>query len=582
MNKYISWNIKRRDVYYWIALGMLIITTINASSWSNIENPFAIVLRDKIYDLYNKFFPYPNFNEVGYILCNFFVLIFCMFIVIVLFNQIVGQLTNFYCIKSRGLFSLFFQSAFLGDFVIGIFLEISAVNGLIQLYESFEITSITIWIYIMFFLLGSSFYWKSTLLLKQYREVKTLLKDNGEYEDRSWYCISNSKFKLSTFKRIPWKGKITEIIVDYQDISAINDNIKEWSFINYLIVINQNEEISELFRQKIEYLINIPHSKVLVLLFGKENENKEIDNLIYSLIHNSNVVIEDFGEQRLANELNIEQLISPYRKQGNVKIPLRFIENEQLIQTYLNFSNGPQICLDFLRAILYDLEIFPAIYALFDLIDLQYRITIAYEIQPNYRWMKKKSRIIGNIGIMGNIIKEKVIKSNIENGVVNISIEKLFTKILTNNEKKAIYKYLPNYNMDEDCPIYDTIRYLISSLRNVLRGHGSFEAADANVLFELVFKLVLINTHVLSINNLSLRIDSIKAWSSIKNCYFRVRGEKKGKEVKQLSPFIVSLQNGTMYVFNNLVRGEGEEKKIYIEYINYLNGRLMLIEMESY
>lgn len=580
MNKYISWNIKRRDAYYWIAIVMLIITTINASSWLNMENPFAVVLRDKIDDLYMIFFPYPYFNKVGYILCNFFVLNFCMFMVIVLFNQIVGQLTNFNCIKGRGFFSLFFQSAFLGDFFIGIFLEISAVNGLIQLYESFEITSIAIWIYIIFFLLGSSFYWKSTLLLKQYREVKTLLKDNREYENRSWYCISNSKFKLSTFKRVPWKGKITEIIVDYQDITVINDNIKEWSFINYLIVINQIEEISELFRQKIEYLINIPHSKVLVLLFGKENENKEIDNLIHNLIHNSNVVVEDFGEQRLANELNIEQLISSYRKQENIKIPLCFMENEQLIQTYLNFSNGPKICLDFLR-VLFDLEIFPAIYALFDLIDLQYRITIAYEIQPNCTWMKKKTRIIGNIGIMGKIIKEKVIKSNIENGVVNISSEMLFTKILTNDEKQAIYKYLPNYKMDEVCPIYDTICYLTSSLRNVLRGHGSFEAADVNVLFELVFKLVLINTHVLSINNLSLRIDSIKAWSSIKNCYFRVIGEEKGKQAKQLSPFIVSLQNGTMYVFNNLVRGEGEEKKIYIEYINYLNGRLMLIEMES-
>ncbi len=578
MNKYISWNNKRRDVYYWIALEMLIFIAI-CSSWLDMKNSFAVALRDIIDDSYSRFFLY---SDVSYILYNLLIMNLCVLIVIALLNQLIGQLPDFNCMKSGGLFSLFSQSALLGDFVIGFFLEISAINGLIQWSETLEITSIAIWSYIIAFFLGSFFYWKSILPLKQYCKMMSLLRDNGVYEDRVWYCISNSKFKLSTFSRVPWKGKITEIIVDCQDLSIINDKIKEWSFINYLIVINQNEETSELFRQKIKYLINIPHSQVLILLFGKENESAETDNLICNLFNSSNVIVEDFGEQRLAKELNIEQFISSYRKQKNIKMPLRFIEDKQLVQTYLNISNGPKICLDFLKVILNDLEILPAIYALFDLIDLQYRITIAYAIQPNCTWMKKKTRIIGNIGIMSNIIKKQVIKSNIENGVDNISIEKLFSKILSNEERKAIYKYLPNYKTDETCPIYDTIRYLTSSLRNVIRGHGSFEATDANILFGLVFKLVLLNVYLLSINDFSLRMDSIKVWPSEKNCYFRVIGEGKGKQAKQLSPFIVSSHNGTMFIFNNWICGEGEDKKSFIEYINYLNGTLMTIEMKSY
>ena len=62
-------------------------------------------------------------------------------------------------------------------------------------------------------------------------------------------------------------------------------------------------------------------------------------------------------------------------KNPNIKgHPRRFLNNSILLKTYSGIGNGPQICLDFLKTIMNSLEILPSIYALFDYIDLQYRI----------------------------------------------------------------------------------------------------------------------------------------------------------------------------------------------------------------
>lgn len=67
----------------------------------------------------------------------------------------------------------------------------------------------------------------------------------------------------------------------------------------------------------------------------------------------------------------------------------------------------------------------------------------------------------------------------------------MFSWIITDEEMVVIRKYLPDYMPDRAYPVNTSVVYLSTSLRNVLRGHGSFEYVDAEILFELVNILIL-------------------------------------------------------------------------------------------
>lgn len=586
MNKYISWNNRRRDKKYWIGIGILLFTAINISVWINIDEGVVAVLRKALENFYVRIFPGLLSVGMGVILFSLFTFIVGCVVTVMLLNYLIGLLPD---AKTEGRYRKYrfvYKTSFWGDAIIGLLLELAAVRGMMRLTEIFESVSIIWWMYIPLFVGGSVLYWESVLPITQYYKTQSLLKSNKEYEDLVWYCISNGRESFSTFERVPWKGKISEMIVDQRDLEALNTRVKIESFVYYLICINSNEEIHENFISQLYLVLNIPHSRLLIFSFGRGGKAEAAKHLITVLSEYKNVWIEELPELEFDSRVDIEGLISKqsFRKKRNVRMPLRFVKNEQLVQAYLDIGKGPFLSRQFLRLILNDLEILPGIYAMFDFIDLQYRMAIAYEYGNDENWMKGHGKVIGNIMAMGKRLEERVIKKNFSQGNARISFEQIFSKIITDEEMVVIRKYLPNYTPDRSYPVYSTIIYLTTSLRNVLRGHGSFEQIDANVLFELVFKLALMNLMLLSVNNITLEVKSSFVWPDKK--YHKVSGTKKFHGRRNMSPFLISSETGNILVFNNWYEISLENEKEIVEYINYLDGTLILpgfpgIEMEK-
>lgn len=141
----------------------------------------------------------------------------------------------------------------------------------------------------------------------------------------------------------------------------------------------------------------------------------------------------------------------------------------------------------------------------------------------------------------------------------------------------VIRKYLPDYRPDRTYPVYTSIVYLTTSLRNVLRGHGSFEHVDAEILFELVFKLALMNILILSANDLTLETEDSPVWPG--ETYRKVIGRKNSDTVRNMSPFLMASGTGNILVFNNWDKpSKKKNEKEIVEYINYLDGTLILPE----
>lgn len=581
MNRYISWNNQRRDKKYWIGTGILLFTAINISVWINMDEGAAAVIREVLEEFYGKIFPELLSVGIGAILFALFTFLAGEAVTVILLNHLIGMMPDAGSEGKNRMYRFAYKTSFWGDVLIGLSLELAAVKGLIQMSGSFESTSVVWWLYILFFVWGSVLYWKSVLPVTQYYKTQSLLKADKEYEDLVWYCISNGRESFSTFERVPWKGKISEMIVDQRDLETLNTGMKIEAFVYYLICIDSNEEIHENFMSQLYSVLNIPHSRLLVFNFGCGGKAEAVKYLITVLSEYKNVRIEELPELELDSRTDIEGLISKqsFRKKRNVRMPLRFIKNEQLVQTYLDIGKGPFLCRQFLRLILNDLEILPGIYAVFDFIDLQYRMVIAYEYGSDEKWMKGHGKVIGNIMAMGKKLEESVIKKNFQQGNVRISFDQIFSQIITDEEMAVIRKYLPNYTPDRNYPVYSTIIYLTTSLRNVLRGHGSFEQVDANVLFELVFKLALMNLMLLSVNNITLEIENSFVWPDKK--YRKVSGIKKFHGRRNMSPFLTASETGNILIFNNWYEASSENKKEIVEYINYLDGTLILPEFSG-
>src|SRR5699024_5226820 len=169
-----------------------------------------------------------------------------------------------------------------------------------------------------------------------------------------------------------------------------------------LICIDSDEDIQEEFVSRIYSALNMPHSRLLVFSFGRGKNGNNVKRLLGVLAENSNVQTEEFPNLKLHGRMDIESLISDqnFRRKRNVRMPLRYVKNEELVETYLSIGKGPCLCLHFLRKFLNDLEILPAIYAVFDFIDLQYRMTATYENEEDMAWMKNHGKDIGNIMTM--------------------------------------------------------------------------------------------------------------------------------------------------------------------------------------
>lgn len=499
----------------------------------------------------------------------------CFYAVVILVNHLFGLLPD---PKERlwfGKLRMGIKTVVVGDFLTEICLGLFAGIGILRLRNFLEPTSIVMWMYSIIYFGGTMLYFLETLPITCRSKVCSLLADEGKYEQTIWYSLTNSDTKLSTFSRVPFYHRVRSNIVDEWDWPTIrlilNDAISEEGFLYYLITVDVSNGISDAFKEKADRIVRVPHAKVLICIWGDEEQRLLADDLTMYFSDYANVRIRDCIGQRFNREVNVEELL--YREKMNLPpkciLPMRFCNHKVLWQTYLQIGSGSKICLDFLQIILHKLDVLPAIYALFDFIDLQYRCAIACSTEISFSWMWRHRMMIGNISRMGKYLHKHGMLGG-DCADTGFSTEIIYSDILTQGERTLIYKYLPNYQPDFNRPVAATINYLTSSLRNVLRGHGAFEIADANMLFELVFKLALLNTYILSANNISLQVDPLVKWKHNDVCYYGVRGAMGAKEVREVSPFLIAAESGRILLFNNFLAKEE------IEYINYLDGTLVL------
>lgn len=575
MTRFISWNNNRRSWSYWLAIELLLFTGLNISWWLDTSN--------SVIKLINSFMMMTfNLYKVQLFLGSILPIHLFVILVIACINHLVGFLPDIKRIKILVLFQFYLKSAFLSDIMIGVTLEGIALAGLEKLGDTFQSTSIALWMYYVLFLIGSIIYWKNIFPAVQYFKAMNLFLNRKNYEIKTWYNITNSSLHFSTFDRVPSKGKITEVIVDCFDLAYFNyfleEPIKEEHFVYYLICIDRGKEIGADFVQTVKKIVNLPHARTMVCLWGTGNHSAMAKELEDYLSRSKNIRVHDIARNKFNRSTDIEKILSDsnIKANGSIFVPFRSIDNAQLMCAYMSIGGGSKLCLDFMKTILNNLDTLPAIYALFDYIDLQYRIAIAYISTTSYDWLKRNTRNIGNLFHMAELIEENILEPSNSQETIPTSPDDLFHDIITVGELSLIRKYLPNYEIDSSRPTYESVIYLTASLRNVLRGHGMFETSDANALLSLVFKLALLNVSFLNVNGISMHVSCEKVWDE-KEFYSVVATNSTGN-TKNMSPFFVAEPTGNILVFNNWVLLPSSDA---IEYINYLDGSLIMPEFRS-
>ena len=345
--------------------------------------------------------------------------------------------------EESGSYRFIMKTVVLYDICIGLALEVWAIKGFIALNKAFRITSTVMWFYIILLFVGSYLCWKNTVPMRKIHGIVKQLKYDQNFENKFWFSISNSDERISTFARAPWNGRFSEVFLDEKDLSEA----KKERFIFYLVAIDCSKKLNENLKESISQIIRLPHSNVLMMLFGGKDVTTQESEIKAQTLGYKSVQIQMFEGKYLNRQLELEKLVSDinYRQIIEKRNPLKYIRNRELIKTYIEIGSGPKICLDFLKTIINNLDILPAIYALFDYVDLQYRIMIAYARQPNLKWMDHHWQIVGKIGVMGKVISKRVLPENYKNGKIQLTTQDVFAEIITDTDMKLIWKYLPNY-----------------------------------------------------------------------------------------------------------------------------------------
>lgn len=585
MNNKKGWNNSRRNKTYWLSVLFLILVKINIVEWFRIERmPVIGKICDWLMHWYDRVMPIIAPSDVQYVIFSLCTIVVIGVAVIYAINFLCGFLPNLQVSEKAGSYRFLLKSAVLVDIFIGIILEINAIRGLKAMMVDFRLASIALWIYFGFFGLGSYWYWKAVLNIGPVTEKSKMLREGDDSENAIWYCLSNCNERISSFSRTPWYRKTNTFLVDEIDLAYFERAGKE-NFFDYFVLLDANNQLESALEDIIRQIACLPHSRMIVAIIG---EKEKFFKLIEFLGHIQNTIIIDNISARDIGKVDIARFIDERKSstEGKPKRhPLSLSENKKYIQTYLEIGKSPMLCISFLKMIASTLDVLPAIYALFDFIDLQYRLSIARILDPQYskqiRWMKDKSRIIGNIGIMSRIIEEDVLIPNSGKADKDLSYQELFGEIITDQDMVLVKKYLSNYEKDLTKPVWATVVYLTYSLRNVLRGHGTFDKKDAHNLYNLVFKLAILNVYVLDSNEIHLEVSDIVLSENNGAIYYCVYGQYKDENRKDMSPFLASMGNENILVFNNwnksnLVKGKGS-----IEYINYLDGTLILPEYKQ-
>ena len=581
MNEIRNWNNGRHSGSYWVSIFLLTGVSMNISVWFSMDEiPIINIFRNLFYNFYSQVvLDIANVGS-GYLMLTLLTLYVVTVLLIGIWNYMCSHIPQIKDFKVAGTFSYLLNSVVISDVILGIIMEGFAIRGLIVLRDTLRITSIGTWIYILMFLAGSYLYWEDIIILPSIFHLKEIMSKRDVYEDTVWYCVSNCHGRISTFSKVPWKGKAKVFMVDKVDLVRY-ENIAKANFCYYLIVIDGRYQLDNDVREDIMDIVLLPHAKVLTLFLGMDNQHKDLESFLRG---QRNVTVSKLPQIRCIGSIYIEEIMESFMFEHEIlkKSPMGFTENEIIKSTYLGMRQGTKLCRDFMKIIINDIDILPSIYALFDFIDLQYRFAIGLLQNSDFKgqisWMKKKKKIIGNIGIMKKIVTEKIIQGNYERIGMHLTVDILFHEILTESEICLIRKYLPNYKKDYAKPFEDTVVYLTTSLRNILRGHGTFYKEDSPALYSLIFKLAMLNCYILDANEIHLEQDRNIIWKNSENNYYFVVGKYKENVEKHIGPFWVSTQNGDILIFNNWIDDEEGEK---IEYINYLDGRVKLIKYED-
>ncbi len=585
MNNKKGWNNSRRSKTYWMAILFLVLVIINIVDWFQIERMTLVgKLCDWLMYWYDHLMPIIARSYVQDVVLSLYTIVLICVVLIYGLNFLCGYLPNLQVAEKPGVYGYLSKSVMIVDICLGIFLEINAIHGLEDMIVNFRLASIALWIYIGFFGVGSYWYWRDILNIGSVIKNSKMLREKNSHEKTIWYCVSNCAERISSFTRVPWYRKTNTFLVDDKDLAYFKGAEKE-SFFNYLVMLDANKQLDSSVEENIRQIVCLPHSRILVAIIGGK---EKFSSLTEFLVHMQNTIIIDNISVQDIGKVDIIRFIDEHK--ANVKgkqkrHPLRLSENETYKQTYLAIGKSPILCVSFLKMITSSLDVLPAIYALFDFIDLQYRLSIARIIDSQYSkqisWMRDKSRIIGNIGIMSRIIERDILIPNSDKQAKEFLYQDLFGEIITDQDMVLIKKYLSNYEKDLTKPVWATIVYLTYSLRNVLRGHGTFDRADAHDLYNLVFKLAILNVYVLDSNEIRLEVSDIALTESDEITYYYVYGQYKDENRKVMSPFLVSMDNGNILVFNNWNKSNLAKGKGSIEYINYLDGTLILPEYKQ-
>lgn len=469
--------------------------------------------------------------------------------------------------KRRGRYPLFRfirKKEFIVDVVLGIWLMYFGVKTFRSYYIFFERGRITggFVSFLLLLIVGSLGYCYSIFPFGKYYWILSILKKEKFLGD-IWYGITNDTSEISVFSELPDREKGDVAIVDSFDLRKINrifgKQYRPESFTNCIMILNSEYEIKNNFAEEVKIILQNPHIRILLYVTGRCTQASSIKEYVRGLQKIRRIDLHEVPRQITDGSFQIypefkTEYKSELRKyeihgdhlKGN---PSWVLTEEKMQKAYLTLNRGPKICFDFFTACLNELEMMQSIYALFDYIDLQYRVALSFIAGEKTEWYKKNTRKIGNINDMATILDD-------ETSFFDKEIFFEGGNTFTGEEARLIHVYLPNYEMTEKY-YYNDVVYLSNRLRNVLRGHGNIRSQDTYELYVLVLKLSMLTNCILHINEAELYIKDGEVW-----------GNYKGIRNRKMSLFYFWDGKGELLVFNNWIKGK-------FEYINYLNGRII-------
>ena len=114
--------------------------------------------------------------RVQYVFLSYLSLVLLFMLIIYTFNYLCGFFPNSKKSEKNGTYRYLLKFVVVSDIFAGIVLEILSINGLKVLGNYLKINSIAFGVYILFFIIGSYWYWYSILDIKKTKNIKNKLK----------------------------------------------------------------------------------------------------------------------------------------------------------------------------------------------------------------------------------------------------------------------------------------------------------------------------------------------------------------------------------------------------------------------